>query len=120
MNTTAAASTTCTSENATDSSRIVPSKAESIALCTAFIFTSIFIVVGNLLTIVLFAVNRRLRKRSLFLVINMACADQILGTVSLPISIYSIGGSFKLWKNGWKMSLRVFFTTFDIVLSQAR
>ena len=118
-NSTAAASNTCTSENATDSSRIVPSKTEGIALCTAFIFTSIFIVVGNLLTIVLFAVNRRLRKRSLFLVINMACADLMLGTVSLPIYIYGVGGNFQLWKSGWTMSLRIFFTTFDIFFSQA-
>ena len=69
-------------KNATDSSKVVPSKAEGIALCTTFILTVIFIVVGNLLTIVLFAFNRRLYKRSLLLVINMAFAD-ILGTVSL-------------------------------------
>ena len=119
MNSTAAASSTCTSENATDSSRIVPSKPEGIALCTAFIFTSIFIVVGNLLTIALFAVNRRLRKRSLFLVINMAFVDLILGTVSLPIYIYGVGGDFQLWKSDWTMSLRIFFTTFDIFFSQA-
>ena len=119
MNSTATASTTWTSENATDSSRIVPSKAESIALCTAFIFTSIFIVVGNLLTIVLFAVNRTLRKRSLFLVINMACADLMIGTVSLPIYIYGVGGDFQLWKSCWTMSLRIFFTTFDMFFSQA-
>ena len=118
MNSTAAASTTCTSENATDSSRIARSKAEGIALCTAFIFTSIFIVVGNLLTIVLFAVNRRLRKRSLFLVINMAFPDLMLGTVSLPIYIYSVGGRFQLWKSCWTKSLRIVFTTFDIVFSQ--
>ena len=32
-------------------------------------FTSVFIVAGNLLTIMLFAVNKRLRKKSIFLVI---------------------------------------------------
>ena len=119
MNSTAAARTTGTSENATDSSIIVPSKPEAIALCAAFIFTSIFIVVGNLLTIVLFAVNRRLRKRSLFLVINMACADLMLGTVSLPIYLYGVGEYFQLWKNGWTMSLSIFYITFDMFFSQA-
>ena len=119
MNSTAAASNTCTSENATDSSRIVPSKAEGIALCTAFIFTFIFIVVGNLLTIALFAVNRKLRKRSLFLVINMACADLMLGTVSLPIYIYGVGGHFQLWKSGWTISLTIFFSIFDTFFAQA-
>ena len=96
MNSTVAANTS--SDNATDSSRMVPSKAEGIALCTAFILSFVFIIVGKLLTIVLFAVNKRLRKRSLFLVINMAFADLMLGTVSLPIYIYTVGTSFQLWK----------------------
>jgi len=60
------------SENATGSSRIVPSMAEGIALCTAFALIFVFVVVGNLLTIILFAVFRSLGKRSLHLVINMA------------------------------------------------
>jgi len=51
------------SENATGSSRIVSSKAEGIALCTAFVLVFVFIVVGNLLTIVLFAVDRSLCKK---------------------------------------------------------
>ena len=88
------------SENATGSSRILPSKAEGIALCTAFILSSMFIIVGNLLSIVLFAVNRSLRKRSLFLVINMAFADLMLGTVALPIYIYCVGAHFQLWNGG--------------------
>lgn len=44
----------------------------------------------NLLAIVLFrAVNRRLRK--------MAFADLLLGTVSLPIYIYSVGTEYRFW-----------------------
>jgi len=50
MNITAAASTN--SENASGSSRIVPYKAEGMALPTGFIFQLAFIIVGNLLTIV--------------------------------------------------------------------
>ena len=107
------------SENATGPSRIPPSKAEGVALCTAFILTVVFIVVGNLLTIVLFVVNRRLRKRSLFLVINMAFADLMLGTVSLPIYTYSVGSKFELWKGGSSMSLSIFYQIFDIFFSQA-
>jgi len=83
---------TNSSENATGSPRIDPSKAESIALCTAFILIFVFIVVGNLLTMV----DRSLRKRSLFLVINTAFADLMLGTVSLPLYIYIVGYSFEL------------------------
>ena len=64
----------------------LPSKVEGIALCSTFIIEAVLIVVGNLLTIVLFLLNQRLRKKSLFLVINMAVADLILGAAVLSIS----------------------------------
>ena len=86
--------------NATDSAKTVSSKIDGIVLCTAFILSSMFIIVGNLLSIVLFAVNRSLRKRSLILVINMAFADLMLGTVALPIYIYYVGAHFQLWNGG--------------------
>ena len=117
MNSTAAPNTS--SVNATVSSRIVPSTAEGIALCTAFSLSFVFIFLGNLLTIVLFAANKRLRKRSLFLVINMAFADLMLGTLSLPIYIYDVGTRFQFWKGGWPMSLSIFYTTVDTFFSQA-
>ena len=106
-------------ENATDSSKVAPSKAEDIALCTAYILSFVFIVVGNLVTIVLFAVSRGLRKRSLFLVINMAFADLMLGTISLPIYIYSFGRTLQLWKGGWSMTLSSFYMIVDTFFSQA-
>ena len=51
-----------------------------------------------MLTIVLFAVFTKLRKKSLFLVINMAFAD-VLGGVLLPLDIYLYVGSqdYQLW-----------------------
>ena len=117
MMSTAAANTSL--ENATDPSITVPSKTEGIALCAAFILTFVFIVVGNLLTIVLFVVKRSLRKRSLFLVINMAVADLMLGSVSLPLYTYILGYSFELWKGGRPMSLSIFFGIVDTFFSQA-
>lgn len=66
-----------------------PSKAEEIAWGSIFGVLSVFIVVENLLTIVLFAVNKKVRKKkSLFLVINMATADLIFGALALPLYIY--------------------------------
>ena len=105
--------------NTTGSSRIVPSKAEGIALCTAFILLFVFTVVGNLLTVVLFVINRRLRKRSLFLVINMACADLMLGIVTLPIYIYLVGLQYGFWTGGWPMSLSTFYMAVDSFLTFA-
>ena len=98
--------------NATGSAKIVSSKIEGVALCAAFILSSVFIVAGNLSTIVLFAVNRRLRKRSLFLVINMAFADLMIGTVALPIYIYHVGAHFQLWNGG---RLMFWYTIYLIV-----
>ena len=64
------------------------SKAEGIAFFCVFIVACFLIVAGNFLTIVLFALSKKLRKRSLFLVINMAASDLLRGAVSLPIFIF--------------------------------
>ena len=117
MNRTAAANTS--SEDATGSSTIVPSKAEGIAFSVAFTFSFLAIVIGNLLTIVLFAVNRRLRKRSLFLVINMAFADLMIGAATLPIYIYSLGLFHQLWTGGWSIALNASSAILHAFFSQA-
>ena len=66
----------------------VPLRADGIALCSAFVFEAVLIVAGNLLTIAFFSMKKKLRKKSLLLVINMAFADVMLGAVSLPLYIY--------------------------------
>ena len=61
-----------------------PSRAEEIVVYSALLFEALFIVTGNLVTIVFFALERELRKRkSLFLVMNMAFADAMLEAVSI-------------------------------------
>ena len=89
-------STTFGSHN--KSSPYPPSTAEGIAWCSVLTLEAVLIVLENFLALVLFAVNKRLRKRSLFLVINMAFADLLSGALSLPILIYTIGAGFMLWK----------------------
>ena len=91
-------STTIFPTNSSTLTPQLPSKVEGIAWCIAFTLEALLIVLGNFLTLVLIAVNKRLRKRSLFLVINMAFADLLSGAVSLPILIYTIGAGFMLWK----------------------
>ena len=92
MNNTSAAN--ITEDHRSGISMKVPSKAEGIVWCSVFALASVFIVVGNLLTIVLFAVDKRLRRKSLFLVINMAFADLLLGAVSMPLYIYIVLGMY--------------------------
>ena len=70
----------------------IVSKAQVIIWRFAFASEAVVIVVGNLLTIVLFASNKTLRtKKSIYLVLNMAFADLVLGGVCLPISVYVLG-----------------------------
>ena len=92
-------------ENACEpASMIVRSKAEGIALCSAFILECVLIAVGNLFVFILFAANKGLRKKSLLLVINMSFADLMLGALTLPIYIY-INGLFTIASSGQEATL---------------
>ena len=79
------------------------SEAQVIAWSCALASEAVVIVLGNLLTIVLFTFNKKLRnKKSLYLVINMAFADLVLGGASLP--------SFVLFNNDdsqWVIFFRI-------------
>ena len=79
-------------ENVSAFTRSFPFKEERIALCSALILSSVLIIAGNLLTLVLFAVTKPLRRKSLFLVMNMAFADLMLGAFTLPFYIFVVGG----------------------------
>ena len=97
-------------------------RAEGIALCSAFMLEAVLIVSGNLLTIVLFALEKTLRKKSLFLVVNMAFADMMLGAVSVPLYIYlGIGFRYQLWSIAYdhQVLLTYFFIHFDSTFLQA-
>ena len=91
-------------------------KAEAIAWCSAFSVISVLIVSGNLLTIVLFAIYKKVRKNFFFLVINMACADLMLGAVSLPIYIFKAIIPATTSKNS---PLTTFHSLFTVICLQA-
>ena len=96
-------------------------RAEGIALCSAFMLEAVLIVSGNLLTIVLFALEKTLRKKSLFLVVNMAFADMMLGAVSVPLYIYlGIGFHYQLWSIAYGHQVLLYFSLhFDNTFLQA-
>ena len=103
-------------ENASAFTRSFPSKEEGIALCSALILSSVLIIAGNLLTLVLFAVTKPLRRKSLFLVMNMAFADLMLGAFTLPFYIYLVGDAYQLWTAKYDfehMAYKIFYTSFD-------
>ena len=97
----------------------VPSRVEGITVSVFFLLETVLIIAGNFLTIGLFAKERKLQKKSLFLVVNMAFADLISGAVSLPLYVYlDIGPSYWLWKTSYK-ALEIVWDVTDTTLSQA-
>ena len=97
---------------------------EGIALCSALTLTFILVVVGNLLTIIIFAKNKNIRKNHLLLVVNMAFADLFLGAFSLPVYIYDVGYEFHLWTtfvgNLWTdKTILISYVIVDTAFSQA-
>ena len=73
----------------------------------------------NSLTIFLFVLEKKLRKKSLLLVINIAFADVMLGAVSFPLYIYlRIGFRPPLWRKGVLDPLEVFFLWIDLIFLQ--
>ena len=114
MNNTSAAN--ISRENGSGLSKNVPSKAEGIVWCSIHALLFVFIVVGNLLTVILFALYKKLRKRSLFLVINMAFADLMLGALSLPLHIYTfLGTNYRLWTGSINVPIGYLFQIADSV-----
>ena len=84
------------------------SRVEGIVLCSVFLLEAVLISVGNLLTFVVFASKKTLRKKSHLLVINMAFADAILGAVAMPLYVFLwIGPTYWLWNYKKKLSLDI-------------
>ena len=80
---------------------VILSRSEAIAWCAAFSIEALVVAIFNFLTIVLFATNRRLRKRKFYLLFNLAIADFVVGAVAIPCIVYHIGRDFGLWKSQW-------------------
>ena len=96
----------------------IPPKEQGIAVVTTFMFESAIIVMGNMLVIILFAREKKLRKKSLFLVMNMALADVMLGAVALPLYVYLIvGPNYHLWTA--KAAHKSIFYFLDTTFSQS-
>ena len=66
----------------------LPSKKETIVWYCVYALEAVVIIAGNSPTIVLFAVNKSLRKKSLFLIFHMAFADLLYAAVLTSFKIY--------------------------------
>ncbi|XP_067057839.1 neuromedin-K receptor-like [Acropora muricata] len=72
------------------------SSSECIAWLTVFGIETAAIVALNVLTIIVYLKERRLRKRSMYLVINLAVADMFVGASVISHS-WLLGGECDLW-----------------------
>ena len=107
-----------TFENATDTSNATTriertpqlsarSYQVDIAFVVVFCILALIIVFGNSLVIGAVQVNRRLRTTSNMLLISLATADILIGTISVPLYVYvSVTNDYQL---------KSFYTIFDII-----
>lgn len=65
--------------------------------CSAFSFQAIGILLSNCMTIVTFGLNKHLRRRSVYLLINLSIADFLVGMLPLPLYIYLVGQDYSTW-----------------------
>ena len=74
------------------------SLSECIPWMTVALAESVAIVTLNLCTIIVFISNRNLRKRSTYLLINLAVIDMFVGGVAVYTMFYAPGVDCNLWK----------------------
>lgn len=62
----------------------------AVSWCIAFGLTGLLIVTLNVGTLVTFAVNKHLRRHGVYCLLNLACADMLLGLVMIPYYIIDV------------------------------
>ena len=87
------------------------SSSECIAWLTVVMAHSVAIVTLNILTIIVFIKNRGLRKRSMYLVINLAVADMFVGGYVGALNFFYTGPLC----NFWQTKLPVFELWFSVI-----
>ena len=94
------------------------SSSECIAWLTAFMTESVAIVIVNFLTIIVFIKTRGLRKRSMYLVINLAVADMFVGGYVGALNFFTTGDFCNFWQYNlsyvglWSVVINTLYYTF--------
>ncbi|EDO34795.1 predicted protein [Nematostella vectensis] len=78
-----------------------------ILWCSAFGLIAIAITIGNSITIAVFTRKKLLRSRANYFLISLACADLMVGVVTLPLYLCTL---VFYWRNGEATPSHVFFT----------
>ncbi|KAK3729463.1 hypothetical protein QZH41_007327 [Actinostola sp. cb2023] len=75
------------------------SKSFHVAWIVVYIIYAVAVVVLNLLTALTITLNRHLRKRCLFCIVNLAVADTLFGMVAMPCFITQYGDWHLKWQS---------------------
>ena len=86
-----------TDNNKTLSRQLLP-RSEGIAFCVASVVESFTVMIGNAIVVAVFTRNRQLRKRTYYLLINLAIVDFLVGAIVVPWWVSDLGWLFDLWK----------------------
>ena len=70
---------------------------EGYVWCSLFVAEAVLVIVLNISTIFVFIKNRRLRRRSTYLLINLSVTDICIGAFVIPTSVFRRGNTYKLW-----------------------
>ena len=68
----------------------------------------------NFLIILVFVRNRSLRKRSMYLVINLAVADMLIAAFLVPYNYFYIGQMCSIWKVQYPIGFEVLFWLWNV------
>ena len=82
------------------------SSSACIIWMTVALAESVAIVTLNLCTIIVFIRNRNLRKRSMYLVINLAVIDMLAGGVAVYALFYWFGVNCNVWRGHLNVHLQ--------------
>ena len=85
---------------------------EGYVWCSLFVAEAVLVIVLNISTIFVFIKNRRLRRRSTYLLINLSVTDICIGAFVIPTSVFRRGNTYKLWSV--EMTYKWYISTYGI------
>ena len=96
--------------------RLMFSLAECVPWLAVALMLSLAIITLNLITIIVFIKNHNLRKRSTYLMINLAVADMLAGVAALTDNFVIFGARFcNLWEDVVPVKLAVYITILTVL-----
>ena len=107
-----------TVNNETSSLQLLP-RSEGIVFCVAFIVETFAIIIGNAIVIAVFTKSRQLRKRTFYLLINLAVADLLVGVIIVPLLVSDLARNFDLWEYKWTWQKFIVTECFNLFITFA-